>query len=46
MNYKKPAVSTLGDAKTAIEQIQFKPAAPPVELVNGKYVNPAYDLDE
>jgi hypothetical protein len=46
MKYNKPEVSTFGDAKRAIEMITEKPASPPVEFLGGKYVTPAYDLDE
>lgn len=45
MNYTKPEVSTLGDARTVIEKIlNSKPAQQPFEP--GKSVHPAYDLDE
>ena len=45
MNYTKPEVSTLGDARTVIESNgTTKPSQQPHEL--GKMVAPAYDLDE
>jgi hypothetical protein len=44
MNYTKPEVDTLGEAKTVIELIQTKPHQTPVEF--GKTVSAAYDLDE
>lgn len=43
MNYKKPEVSTLGDATRVIE-FTGNPSEQPHEI--GKTVAPAYDLDE
>jgi hypothetical protein len=48
MNYKKPEVSTLGDATNVIELIN--PAKPFIYFLDGTWnhprCTPAYDLDE
>jgi hypothetical protein len=46
MNYSKPEVNTLGEAKVVIEQIGSKLRTPLVEGVPPKGPKPAYDLDE
>jgi hypothetical protein len=46
MNYKKPEVSTIGDAMTVIEQIMSKPVTNPTEPLRNPTTNAAYDLDE
>jgi hypothetical protein len=46
MNYSKPEVNTLGEAKSVIERTG---KAAPVAIdppLNNKTPNPAYDLDE
>jgi hypothetical protein len=47
MNYEKPQVTTLGDAKTLISLTGFKPL---VLIGDGiallRHLIPAYDLDE
>jgi len=47
MNYSKPEIYTLGNAKAVIEQIN--PQKPPTSLIDNPFkpgVPPAYDLDE
>jgi hypothetical protein len=46
MNYTKPEVSTLGDARTVIEHITGKPTVMPSEPRLQPTTDPAYDLDE
>jgi hypothetical protein len=46
MNYTKPEVNTLGEAKVVIEQIGSKPSSPLVEGTPLRGPKPAYDLDE
>jgi hypothetical protein len=47
MNYTKPEVRILGDAKSVIEiGGGAKPASPPVDGTPAKGPQPAYDLDE
>jgi hypothetical protein len=46
MNYTKPEVETLGEAKAIIETMGGKPLLPPVDGTPAKGPQPAYDLDE
>jgi len=48
MNYSKPEINILGDAKMVIEQFPHsKNSLPEIDGVPPTYVkNPAYDLDE
>jgi hypothetical protein len=46
MNYNKPEVKTLGDAKSAIESMGSKPQLPQIDGTPPVGPKPAYDLDE
>ena len=47
MNYTKPEVNTLGDAKVVIEKMGIKPVSPLTEpRVHPTGEQPASDLDE
>jgi hypothetical protein len=47
MNYQKPELRTLGDAKQIIEHVQRKPQSSAVDPhPHRSLFNPAYDLDE
>ena len=47
MNYSKPEVKTLGEAKSVIETLGYKPTTAKIEGSPLRNVfNPAYDLDE
>jgi hypothetical protein len=47
MNYQKPEVTTLGDAKRIIEHVQQKPHSATIDPHQHRSLfNPAYDLDE
>jgi hypothetical protein len=45
MNYTKPEVSILGEAKSVVESLGYKPASPVFDGTKA-ILDPAYDLDE
>jgi hypothetical protein len=47
MDYVKPQVSTLGDARLVIEHVGIKPPSSAMDPHQHRsFFNPAYDLDE